>query len=103
MNQEKSGQLYTFCRKEGLIIYLAVLKKWAIRHAHPYYAIERVTRPHPHHSPETLKIADYMIKSVNEELKFARPLAATSTEFYFQTDPFKPNPIKKDIGKQCRP
>ena len=25
-----------------------------------------------------------MIKSVHEELKFARPLAATSTEFYIQ-------------------
>ena len=40
-NQEKLGQSYTFCRKKGPIIYLAVLKKGAIRHAHPYYAIYR--------------------------------------------------------------
>ena len=37
-NQEKSGQSYTFLVKRGLIIYLAPLKKGAIRHAHLYYA-----------------------------------------------------------------
>ena len=30
-----------FVEKRGPIIYLAVLKKGAIRHAHPYYAIYR--------------------------------------------------------------
>ena len=39
--QEKSGQSYTFCWKKGLIMYLAALKKGAIRHAHTYSAIYR--------------------------------------------------------------
>ena len=47
-NQEKkSGQSYTFCWKKGLIIYLAALKKGAIRHAHLYYAICRKLPPLP--------------------------------------------------------
>ena len=44
--QKKSGHSYTFCWKRGPIIYLAALKKGAIRHAHPYYAIYRKL-PHP--------------------------------------------------------
>ena len=36
-----------FDEKRGPIIYLAALKKGAIRHAHPYYAIYRKL-PHPH-------------------------------------------------------
>ena len=39
-NDEKMGQSYTF-RKRGLIAYLAALKKGDIRHAHPYYVINR--------------------------------------------------------------
>ena len=35
-----------FVEKRGPIIYLAALKKGAIRHAHPYYAIYRKL-PHP--------------------------------------------------------
>ena len=35
----KIRSIYTFCWNRGLIIYLAALKKGAIRHAHPYYAI----------------------------------------------------------------
>ena len=54
-NPEKWGQSYTFCWKKGPIIYLAVLKKGGIRHAHPYYAIYRKLhrRPRPPRSPET--------------------------------------------------
>ena len=37
-----------FVEKRGPIIYLAALKKGAIRHAHPYYAIYRkIPLPHP--------------------------------------------------------
>ena len=49
-NQEKFGQSYTFCTfcwKKGLVIYLAALKKWAIRHAHPYYVTYRKLIPTP--------------------------------------------------------
>ena len=51
--------------KGGLIIYVVALKKWAIRHAHSYYAIYRkLPPPPPHpHSPErntdTLGIYSY--------------------------------------------
>ena len=47
--QEKSGYIL-FVVKRGLIIYLTALKKGAIRHAHPYYAIYRkilTTAPPP--------------------------------------------------------
>ena len=41
-----------FVEKRGPIIYLAALKKGAIRHAHPYYAIYRkLPSPHPHPPP----------------------------------------------------
>ena len=40
-NDEKLGQSYTFLRKRGLVVYLAALKKGAIRAAHPYYVIYR--------------------------------------------------------------
>ena len=36
-----------FVEKRGPIIYLAALKKGAIRHAHLYYAIYRQLTPHP--------------------------------------------------------
>ena len=36
-----------FVEKRGPVIYLAVLKKGAIRHAHPYYAIYRKLSPPP--------------------------------------------------------
>ena len=44
-----------FVEKRGPIIYLAALKKGAIRHAHPYYAIYRKLPrpPHPPSSPPT--------------------------------------------------
>ena len=51
-NQEILGQSYTFCRKREPIIYLAVLKKGAIRHAHPYYAIYRKLPPPPPPPPQ---------------------------------------------------
>ena len=42
-----------FIEKRGPIIYLSALKKGAIRHAHPYYAIYRKLppRPPPPHPP----------------------------------------------------
>ena len=39
-----------FVEKRGPIIYLAALKKGAIRHAHPYYAIYRKLPPPPTHT-----------------------------------------------------
>ena len=39
-----------FVEKRGPIIYLATLKKGAIRHAHPYYAIYRKLPPPPPHT-----------------------------------------------------
>ena len=39
--------MYLSVAKRGLIIYLAALKKGAIRHAHPYYAIYRKLPRHP--------------------------------------------------------
>ena len=44
-----------FVEKRGPIIYLAVLKKGAIRHAHPYYAIYRnlpLSAPSPPPAPD---------------------------------------------------
>ena len=39
---QKNGAIHIlFVEKRGPIIYLAELKKGAIRHAHPYYAIYR--------------------------------------------------------------
>ena len=40
-----------FIEKRGPIIYLAALKKGAIRHAHPYYAIYRKLPPPPPPTP----------------------------------------------------
>ena len=40
-----------FVEKKGLIIYLAALKKGAIRHAHPYHAIYRKLPPPPPSPP----------------------------------------------------
>ena len=42
-----------FVEKRGPIIYLAALKKGAIRHAHPYYAIYRKLPAHPPPENET--------------------------------------------------
>ena len=36
---QKLGHSFTFFFKKGVIIYLAALKKGALRHAHPFYAI----------------------------------------------------------------
>ena len=41
-----------FVEKRGPIIYLAALKKGAIRHAHPYYALYRKLPPPPPSLPE---------------------------------------------------
>ena len=42
-NQEKNGSvIYSFLGKRGLIVYLAALKKEAIRAAHPYHVIYSV-------------------------------------------------------------
>ena len=43
--QKKRVIRILFVEKRGLIIYLAALKKGAIRHAHPYYAIYRKLPP----------------------------------------------------------
>ena len=52
-----SGQSYTFSWKKGLIIYLAALKKGAIRHAHPYYTIYmKLPPPHPLPHPTSLRV-----------------------------------------------
>ena len=39
--------IYFFVEKGGLFIYLAVLKRGTIRHAHPYYPIYRSPLPLP--------------------------------------------------------
>ena len=47
-NPEKIGSfILLFIEKRGPVIYLAALKKGAIRHAHPYYAIYRSYPPPP--------------------------------------------------------
>ena len=44
----KNGAIHIlFVEKRGPIIYLAALKKGAIRHAHPYYAVYRKLHPPP--------------------------------------------------------
>ena len=54
--QKKWAIHILFVEKRGPIIYLAVLKKGAIRHAHPYYAIYRKLPPHPHPPPHEIFI-----------------------------------------------
>ena len=44
-NQEKMGHSYSFLVKRGLNVYLAALKKGAIRAAHPYHVIYRELPP----------------------------------------------------------
>ena len=45
---QKNGAIHIlFVEKRGPIIYLAALRKGAIRHAHPYYAIYRKLPPPP--------------------------------------------------------
>ena len=45
---QKNGAIHIlFVEKRGPVIYLAALKKGAIRHAHPYYAIYRKLTPAP--------------------------------------------------------
>ena len=46
-SRENGSVIYSFLGKRGLIIYLAVLKKGAIRAAHPYHAIYREIPPPP--------------------------------------------------------
>ena len=45
-----------FVEKRGPIIYLGVLKKGAVRHAHPYYAIYRKLTPRVRITAEFHKI-----------------------------------------------
>ena len=47
--QKNGANHILFCWKKGPIIYLAALKRGAIRHAHLYYAIYRKLPPHPEH------------------------------------------------------
>ena len=45
---QKNGAIHIlFVEKRGPIIYLAALKKGAIRHAHPYYAVYGKLSPRP--------------------------------------------------------
>ena len=44
--------IYSFLGKKGLIVYLAALKKGAIRAAHPYHVIYRELPPPPPPPPE---------------------------------------------------
>ena len=66
-NQEKMGQSYTvFLEKRGHIVYLAALKKGAIRAAHPYHVIYRELPARPAPPPPSLvpgKVIKYL--SVN--------------------------------------
>ena len=84
----------------GLIINLAALKKGAIRHAHPYYAIYRKLLPpqlHPHPQPPrgcTIFAAHpAVIKDSNRHSEID---LCTLTHLCLVFH-------KKDIGKQCRP
>ena len=45
--KKKWVSLYSFLGKKGLIVYLAALKKGAIRAAHPYHVIYRELPPPP--------------------------------------------------------
>ena len=54
-----------FVEKRGPIIYLATLKKGAIRHAHPYYAIYRkLPPPQPTPSGNTCLLSNYPIPRI---------------------------------------
>ena len=58
-----------FVEKRGPIIYLAVLKKGAIRHAHPYYAIYRKLLPSPPPPPPPpSETGFYIIRNVTDRL-----------------------------------
>ena len=65
-----------FVEKRGLIIYLVALKKGAIRHAHPYYAIYRkLHAPHPTRGLDMTKMKfkkgrrhqSFIIMSLNDQ------------------------------------
>ena len=43
-SRKKGSVIYSFLGKRGLIVYLAALKKGAIRAAHPYHVIYNYTR-----------------------------------------------------------
>ena len=51
-----------FVKKRGPIIYLAALKKGAIRHAHPHYAIYRKLPPPPYTPPTPTSLEDKVSK-----------------------------------------
>ena len=46
-SRKNGSVIYSFLGKRGLIIYLAALKKGAIRAAHPYHVIYRELPPPP--------------------------------------------------------
>ena len=46
-SRKNGSVIYSFLGKKGLIVYLAALKKGAIRAAHPYYVIYRELPPPP--------------------------------------------------------
>ena len=46
-SRKNGSVIYSFLGKRGLIVYLAALKKGAIRAAHPYHVIYRELPPPP--------------------------------------------------------
>ena len=51
-SRKNGSVIYSFLGKKGLIVYLAALKKGAIRAAHPYHVIYRELPPPPPPPPE---------------------------------------------------
>ena len=82
---EKWGLSHTnqdnpFVEKRGQIIYLAVLKKGAIRHTHPYYAIYRNLLPPPPPSlPDPTPATNVLppIEGIAQYFHFRRPAKTT--------------------------
>ena len=58
-----------FVEKSGPIIYLAALKKGAIRHEHPYYAIYRKLLPPPH----PLEVLSNLVRSFEIQRPRTKP------------------------------
>ena len=50
-SRKNGSAIYSFLGKRGLIVYLAALKKRAIRAAHPYHVIYRELPPTPRSYP----------------------------------------------------
>ena len=73
--QENSGQSYSFCWKKGLIIYLAALKKGAIRHAYPYCDIYmKLTSPSPPRFPPPHPLPPIFYFQINQNENFSVPI-----------------------------